>query len=65
MSQYNFVMCSYQERKAEPYEMMQLDGFTVDYTVPELGHEGGRAFFNAVKEGGSVMFARLNIFYLF
>jgi len=57
VSQYNFVMCSYQERKAEPYEMMQLDGFTVDYTVPELGHEGGRAFFNAVKEGGSVMFA--------
>uniref|UniRef100_H2Z3C2 Calcium-dependent secretion activator 2 n=1 Tax=Ciona savignyi TaxID=51511 RepID=H2Z3C2_CIOSA len=57
VSQYNFAMCSYQERKSEPNEMMQLDGFTVDYTVPELDHEGGRAFFNAVKEGDSVMFA--------
>nr|CAB3227414.1 calcium-dependent secretion activator 1-like [Phallusia mammillata] len=57
VSQYNFAMCSYQERKTEPNEMMQLDGFTVDYTVPELDHEGGRAFFNAVKEGDSVMFA--------
>ena len=51
-------MCSYQEKKSEPTEMMQLDGFTVDYTVPELGYEGGSAFFNAVKEGDSVTFAR-------
>ena len=51
-------MCSYQEKKSEPNEMMQLDGFTVDYTVPELDHEGGRAFFNAVKEGDLVTFAR-------
>ncbi|XP_076812461.1 calcium-dependent secretion activator 1-like [Clavelina lepadiformis] len=57
VSQYNFAMCSYQEKKSEPNEMMQLDGFTVDYTVPELDHEGGRAFFNAVKEGDLVTFA--------
>ena len=57
VSQYNFAMCSYQERKTEPNEMMQLDGFTVDYTVPDLDHEGGRAFFNAVREGDAVMFA--------
>lgn len=58
MSQYTFAMCSYQDRKSEPADMMQLDGFTVDYTDPEPGHEGGRVFFNAVKEGDSIMFAR-------
>ena len=24
-------MCSYREKKSEPTEMMQLDGYTVDY----------------------------------
>lgn len=24
-------MCSYKEKKSEPSEMMQLDGYTVDY----------------------------------
>ena len=24
-------MCSYREKQAEPTEMMQLDGYTVDY----------------------------------
>lgn len=27
-------MCSYREKKAEPAEFVQLDGFTIDY-VPE------------------------------
>ena len=31
VSQYTFAMCSYKEKKSEPSEMMQLDGFTVDY----------------------------------
>ena len=30
-------MCSYREKKPEPTEMMQLDGFTVDYTEPHPG----------------------------
>lgn len=57
VSQYTFALCSYQDRKSEPNEMMQLDGFTVDYTEPEPGHEGGRVFFNAVKEGETVILA--------
>lgn len=31
VSQYTFAMCSYREKKPDPTEMMQLDGFTVDY----------------------------------
>ena len=31
VSQYTFAMCSYREKKSEPTEMMQLDGYTVDY----------------------------------
>ncbi|VEN64082.1 unnamed protein product [Callosobruchus maculatus] len=31
VSQYTFAMCSYKEKKSEPSEMMQLDGYTVDY----------------------------------
>uniref|UniRef100_UPI00358FE8B9 calcium-dependent secretion activator 1-like isoform X3 n=1 Tax=Myxine glutinosa TaxID=7769 RepID=UPI00358FE8B9 len=57
VSQYTFAMCSYREKKAEPQELMQLDGYTVDYTEMQPGLEGGRAFFNAVKEGDVVMFA--------
>lgn len=34
VSQYTFAMCSYKERKSEPSEMMQLDGYTVDYIEP-------------------------------
>lgn len=30
-------MCSYRERKPDPTEMMQLDGFTVDYCEPVPG----------------------------
>lgn len=31
VSQYTFALCSYKDKKSEPAEMMQLDGFTVDY----------------------------------
>lgn len=106
-------MCSYREKKSEPQELLQLDGYTVDYTDPQPGKtqtfiplhnmpllftiaigivmaneyhllslptstddpklgllkvkliifplftglDGGRAFFNAVKEGDTVIFA--------
>uniref|UniRef100_A0A6B0VIB6 Putative ca2+-dependent activator protein n=1 Tax=Ixodes ricinus TaxID=34613 RepID=A0A6B0VIB6_IXORI len=57
VSQYTFAMCSFREKTSVPTELLQLDGYTVDYTeaMPEL--EGGRFFFNAVKEGDSVAFA--------
>ncbi|XP_078678221.1 calcium-dependent secretion activator 1-like isoform X3 [Branchiostoma floridae x Branchiostoma belcheri] len=57
VSQYTFAMCSYREKRADPSEMMQLDGYTVDYTEPVHDLEGGRHFFNAVREGDSVLFA--------
>jgi len=38
VSQYTFAMCSYRERKADPTEMLQLDGFTVDYCEAFEGH---------------------------
>lgn len=34
VSQYTFAMCSYKEKRSEPSEMMQLDGYTVDYIEP-------------------------------
>uniref|UniRef100_A0A8C3VF39 Calcium dependent secretion activator 2 n=1 Tax=Catharus ustulatus TaxID=91951 RepID=A0A8C3VF39_CATUS len=34
VSQYTFAMCSYREKKSEPQELMQLEGYTVDYTAP-------------------------------
>ncbi|XP_029088863.1 calcium-dependent secretion activator 2 isoform X11 [Monodon monoceros] len=57
VSQYTFAMCSYREKKSEPQELMQLEGYTVDYTDPHPGLQGGQMFFNAVKEGDSVIFA--------
>ena len=59
VSQYTFVLCSYMEKKSEPRELMTLDNFTVDYsdTDTELKAQGGRFFFNAVKEGDNVSFA--------
>ncbi|MEQ2204079.1 Calcium-dependent secretion activator 2 [Xenoophorus captivus] len=36
---------------------MQLEGYTVDYCDPQTGLQGGRVFFNAVKEGDLVTFA--------
>uniref|UniRef100_A0A8C1VDW3 Ca++-dependent secretion activator 2 n=1 Tax=Cyprinus carpio TaxID=7962 RepID=A0A8C1VDW3_CYPCA len=57
VSQYTFAMCSYREKKSEPHELMQLDGYTVDYSDPQPGLQGGRAFFSAVREGDLVVFA--------
>ncbi|KAL1130036.1 hypothetical protein AAG570_012979 [Ranatra chinensis] len=64
VSQYTFAMCSYKEKKSEPSEMMQLDGYTVDYIEPASANlmvgmdlEGGRYFFNAVKEGDNIILA--------
>lgn len=39
VSQYTFAMCSYREKKPDPTEMMQLDGFTVDYCEQIPGEE--------------------------
>lgn len=37
VSQYTFAMCTYKEKKSEPSEMMQLDGYTVDYIEASSG----------------------------
>uniref|UniRef100_A0A667XQG1 Calcium dependent secretion activator 2 n=1 Tax=Myripristis murdjan TaxID=586833 RepID=A0A667XQG1_9TELE len=37
VSQYTFAMCSYREKKSEPQELMQLEGYTVDYCDPQPG----------------------------
>ena len=37
VSQYTFAICSYKEMKSDPNEMMQLDGYTVDYIEPAGG----------------------------
>lgn len=37
VSQYTFAMCSYREKKSDPTEMLQLDGYTVDYIEPVPG----------------------------
>ncbi|KAM9753878.1 LOW QUALITY PROTEIN: calcium-dependent secretion activator 2 [Menidia menidia] len=57
VSQYTFAMCSYREKKSEPQELMQMDGYTVDYCDPQPDLQGGRVFFNAVKEGDVVLFS--------
>ena len=31
VSHYTFAICSYREKQAEPTEMMELQGYTVDY----------------------------------
>nr|XP_046918163.1 calcium-dependent secretion activator 1-like isoform X3 [Dermatophagoides farinae] len=57
VSQYTFAMCSYREKKSEPTEMLQLDGYSVDYIEPIQELPEGKYFFNAVKEGDSIVFA--------
>ncbi|XP_071161455.1 calcium-dependent secretion activator 1-like isoform X3 [Mytilus galloprovincialis] len=57
VSQYTFAMCSYREKKPDPTEMMQLDGFTVDYCEPLPDCDGGKYFYNTVKEGDNVVLA--------
>lgn len=53
VSQYTFAMCSYKEKKSEPSEMMQLDGYTVDYIeavsanlMAGMDLQGGRCVFS-------------------
>ena len=55
VSQYTFAICSYKEKKSDPSEMMQLDGYTVDYIEPaggnghtwQLDNETKMTFFNS------------------
>lgn len=44
VSQYTFAMCSYREKKSEPQELMQLEGYTVDYTDPHPGNSESNHF---------------------
>ena len=38
VSQYTFaIMCCYKERKTDQWEMLQLDGYTVDYIEAASG----------------------------
>ncbi|KAI6227417.1 hypothetical protein M3Y99_01251300 [Aphelenchoides fujianensis] len=60
VSQYAFAMCSYREKKSDPTEFIQLDGFTIDYMPepdPDLFPQGGKHFFTAIKEGDELKFA--------
>ncbi|CAH8485276.1 unnamed protein product [Heterobilharzia americana] len=59
VSQYTFIIASYKERKSDPTEVMQLEGFTVDYcdVQSDLASTGGKYFLNLVKEGDSLIFA--------
>ena len=42
VSQYTFAICSYKEKKSEPSEMLQMDGYTVDYIEPAGGQYLGQ-----------------------
>uniref|UniRef100_A0A914I599 Calcium-dependent secretion activator n=1 Tax=Globodera rostochiensis TaxID=31243 RepID=A0A914I599_GLORO len=60
VSQYAFAMCTYREKKSDPTEFIQLDGFTVDYMPQpdsDLYNQGGKFFFTAIKEGDELKFA--------
>ncbi|XP_014212617.1 calcium-dependent secretion activator isoform X3 [Copidosoma floridanum] len=64
VSQYTFAMCSYKEKKSEPSEMMQLDGYTVDHiesstanVVAGMELTGGKYFFNAVRDADIIVYA--------
>ncbi|CAK9825694.1 Calcium-dependent secretion activator [Anthophora retusa] len=64
VSQCTFAMCSYKVKRGEPSEMMQLDGYTVDYIEPVSANlmvgmdlDDGRYYFNAVREGDNIVFA--------
>lgn len=47
VSQYTFAMCSYKEKKSEPTEMLQLDGYTVDYIEAASGESYSVTFLYA------------------
>lgn len=58
VSQYTFAMSSYREKKAEPVELLQLDGYTVDYTDPQPGQRNygfGLHYFASVWKQGSAL----------
>ncbi|CAI4226865.1 unnamed protein product [Auanema sp. JU1783] len=60
VSQYTFAICSFREKKSEPTEFQQLDGFTIDYMPEpdqELSNSGGKFFFTAIKEGDELKLA--------
>lgn len=43
VSQYAFAMCSYREKKSDPTELVQMEGFTIDYMPePDPGESRGR-----------------------
>ncbi|KAJ1366698.1 Calcium-dependent secretion activator [Parelaphostrongylus tenuis] len=60
VSQYAFAVCSFRQKKSDPTEFIQLDGFTIDYMPEpdqELVAQGGKHFFTAIKEGDELKFA--------
>ncbi|CAD6191936.1 unnamed protein product [Caenorhabditis auriculariae] len=60
VSQYAFAVCSFRQKKCDPTEFIQLDGFTIDYMPDpdqELAAQGGKHFFTAIKEGDELKFA--------
>ncbi|VDO63990.1 unnamed protein product [Heligmosomoides polygyrus] len=60
VSQYAFAVCSFRQKKSDPTEFVQLDGFTIDYMPEpdqELAAQGGKHFFTAIKEGDELKFA--------
>ncbi|XP_016394311.1 calcium-dependent secretion activator 1-like [Sinocyclocheilus rhinocerous] len=54
VSQYTFAMCSYREKKADTN--ITLKG-SDQVEITQCCLDGGRTFFNAVKEGDTVIFA--------
>lgn len=48
VSQYTFAMCTYKEKKSEPSEMMQLDGYTVDYIEAASGNISNYVCFKSI-----------------
>ena len=70
VSQYNFAICEYGKRKSRPIEILQLDGFIVDYAGAEPGLSVGQNnqgfFISMIKEGDSLILAtEKGNFYLF
>ncbi|KAI3383369.1 hypothetical protein SNEBB_009004 [Seison nebaliae] len=59
VSQYRFAICCFMERKSDPTDILAVDGYTVDYCEIDkaLALEGGKHFFNIVKEGDMYQFA--------
>lgn len=56
VSQYTFALCSYKDKKSEPAEMMQLDGFTVDYIEPASGEYNTNIYIFNIKSNFNQIF---------